>query len=210
MRAFNHRCLMLHTSTAAEHAMQACLRQLLRLCAQVQQTEAAPCAALPACEVNPGQIASYLTSNFHLVQPLPQVKRRALLPGRCYMTCESGKPSGLVTTRYLLIILLPICKIACLLVLIWQSDLQTRLVKIVAKKELGIPLDELQQRLDTLLLLLPDLGMSSGRHIRWCCYVPACVCLAHVLSVTVSSLSTGLRDSPGQWSSNTMQQLTIS
>ena len=36
--------------------------------------------------------------------------------------------------------------------------LQTRLVKIVAKKELDIPLDELEQRLDTVLLLLPDLG----------------------------------------------------
>ena len=36
--------------------------------------------------------------------------------------------------------------------------LQARLVKIVAKKALDIPLDELQFRLDTLLAIIPDLG----------------------------------------------------
>ena len=39
-----------------------------------------------------------------------------------------------------------------------NNGVQARLVKIVAKKKLDIPLDELQKRLDTILLLLPDLG----------------------------------------------------
>jgi hypothetical protein len=37
---------------------------------------------------------------------------------------------------------------------------QARLVKIVAKKELGVPLEQLQKRLDQILTLLPDLGAS--------------------------------------------------
>lgn len=38
------------------------------------------------------------------------------------------------------------------------SSVQARLVKIVAKTDLDIPLDELEQRLETVMVLMPDLG----------------------------------------------------
>lgn len=39
--------------------------------------------------------------------------------------------------------------------------LQARLVKIVAKRSLDIPLEELQFRLDCLLAIIPDLGIAT-------------------------------------------------
>jgi hypothetical protein len=38
--------------------------------------------------------------------------------------------------------------------------MQARLVKILAQSDLELSLDELQQRFDSLLALLPDLGAS--------------------------------------------------
>lgn len=50
-------------------------------------------------------------------------------------------------------------------------DLQARLVKVVAKKALDIPLEELQFRLDTLLAIIPDLGnVASDLNINTCAW----------------------------------------